>query len=197
VALRYSSLRAADNNRVSLQRQNKSEAVANRNGRADGGSSDAYNISMNSQPQRPAFQKPSAIERVFNRCFGFLVGMGLGMKHHYLLQVRGRKSGKLYANPIDLLEMNGRRFLVAPRGRTQWVRNAESADVVTLKRGSWQQSFSLRSIPDRDKPELLKAYLEAFKTEVQRYFPVRAGSDVQAFAEIAVSYPVFELIAKS
>ena len=123
--------------------------------------------------------------------------MGLGMKHHYLLQVRGRKSGKLYANPIDLLEMNGRRFLVAPRGRTQWVRNAESADVVTLKRGSWQQSFSLRSIPDRDKPELLKAYLEAFKTEVQRYFPVRAGSDVQAFAEIAVSYPVFELIAKS
>ena len=151
---------------------------------------------MNRPSQQPAFRKPSAIERVFNRCFGFLVGVGLGMKHHYLLQVRGRKSCKLYANPIDLLEMNGRRFLVAPRGRTQWVRNAEAADVVTLKRGSWQQSFSLRAIPDADKPPLLKAYLDGFKTEVQRYFPVPAGSDVEAFAEIAPNYPVFELIAK-
>ncbi len=143
------------------------------------------------------FRQPTAIERVFNRCFGFLVGLGLGMKHNYLLQVRGRKSGKLYSNPIDLLEMNGHRFLVAPRGRTQWVRNAEAAGEVALKRGSWQQSFSLRAIPDADKPELLKAYLDSFKTAVQRYFPVRVGSDAQAFAEIAPNYPVFELIAKS
>jgi deazaflavin-dependent oxidoreductase (nitroreductase family) len=143
------------------------------------------------------FRKPTAIERLFNRCFGLLVGLGLGMKHHYLLQVRGRKSGKLYSNPIDLLEINGRRFLIAPRGRTQWVRNAEAASEVTLKRGSWKRSFSLRAIPHADKPELLKAYLDRFKTEVQRYFPVRAGSDAQAFAGIASDYPAFELVAKS
>lgn len=196
VALRYSTLRAADNNRVSRQRQNKSEAGQIGTGMRTEASNDAYNTSMNKPPQQPAFRKPSAIERVFNRCFGFLVGMGLGMKHHYLLQVHGRTSGKLYSNPIDLLEMNGRRFLVAPRGRTQWVRNAEAADVVTLKRGSWQQSFSLRAVPDVDKPALLKAYLDSFKTAVQRYFPVRAGSEPQAFGEIAPNYPVFELIAK-
>ncbi len=118
------------------------------------------------------------------------------MKHNYLLQVRGRKSGKLYSNPIDLLEMNGRRFLVAPRGRTQWVRNAEAAGEVTLKRGSRRQSFSVRAIPDADKPPLLKAYLDRFQTAVQRYFTVRAGSDPQAFVEVAPNYPVFELIAK-
>ena len=99
------------------------------------------------------FRRPNAIERLFNRCFGFLVGLGFGMKHNYLLQVRGRKSGNLYSTPIDLLEMNGRRFLVAPRGRTQWVRNAEASGEVALKRGRWQQSFSLRTIPDVDKPE--------------------------------------------
>lgn len=143
------------------------------------------------------FQRPTVIERLFNRCFGFLVGFGLGMKHHYLLQVRGRKSGKLYANPVDVLEIDGRRFLVAPRGRTQWVRNAEAAGEITLKRGSWQRSFSLRAIPDAGKLELLKAYLDSFKTEVQRYFPVPAGSGAQAFAQIAADYPVFELIAKS
>jgi len=145
----------------------------------------------------PVFREPTRVEKIFNRAFGFLVGIGLGFSHNYLLQVRGRKSGKLYLTPVDLLERNGKRFLVAPRGRTQWVRNAEAASEVTLKRGSWKRSFSLRAIPHADKPELLKAYLDRFKTEVQRYFQVRAGSDAQAFAGIASDYPAFELVAKS
>jgi deazaflavin-dependent oxidoreductase (nitroreductase family) len=149
---------------------------------------------MASDSNMPVFPQPTALERLFNRCFGFLVGLGLGMKHNYLLQVRGRKSGKLYSNPIDLLEIDGRRFLVAPRGQTQWVRNAESAGVVTLKRGSWQRKFSLRAVPDGDKPPLLKAYLDSFKREVQRYFPVAAGSAAGEFAGIAANYPVFELV---
>jgi deazaflavin-dependent oxidoreductase (nitroreductase family) len=143
-----------------------------------------------------ASRQPTAIERLFNRTFGFLVGLGLGFKHNYLLQVRGRKSGKLYSTPIDLLELNGKRFLVAPRGRTQWVRNAEAGGEVTLKRGSYLQSFRVVPVVDADKPALLKAYLEKFKTEVQRYFPIAAGSDVSAFEGIAVDYPVFELLAK-
>ena len=149
---------------------------------------------METKPNETVFRKPAAMERVFNRAFGFLVGLGLGMKHNYLLQVRGRKSGKLYSTPIDLLEMDGKQFLVAPRGRTQWVRNAEATGEVTLKRGSFHQSYQLRTIPDSEKPQYLKAYLESFKTTVQRYFPVPAGSDVQAFASIAANYPVFELL---
>ncbi len=133
------------------------------------------------------------MERAFNRFFGFLVGIGLGLKHNYLLQVRGRKSGKLYSTPIDLLELDGKRFLVAPRGRTQWVRNAEAAGEITLKKGGFRQNFRLRAIPDAEKPALLKAYLDSFKTTVQRYFPVPADSDAQAFASIATNYPVFEL----
>ena len=143
-----------------------------------------------------AFRQPTAIERAFNRVFGFLVGLGLGFKHNYLLQVRGRKSGKLYSTPIDLLELNGKRFLVAPRGQTQWVRNAEAAGEVTLKRGSFQQSFRVVPVAEADRPPLLKAYLEKFKAEVQRYFPIAAGSDVSAFEGIAAEYPVFELIAR-
>jgi hypothetical protein len=92
------------------------------------------------------------------------------------------------------LELRGKRYLVAPRGRTQWVRNAESAGEITLKKGSTRQKFRLRSIPDADKPEILKAYLDNFKREVQRYFPVPAGSPPAAFANLAESYPAFELI---
>jgi deazaflavin-dependent oxidoreductase (nitroreductase family) len=143
----------------------------------------------------PEFRAPTLVERGFNRVFGFLVGIGLGFSHNYLLQVRGRKSGRLFSTPIDLLELGGKRFLVAPRGRTQWVRNAEAAGEVTLKKGRTQQKFRLRPIPDADKPEILKAYLDSFKREVQTYFPVPAGSPVQAFAGLVQSYPAFELIS--
>jgi len=144
----------------------------------------------------PSFRQPTAPEKLFNRFFGFLVGLGLGLKHNYLLQVRGRKSGKLYSTPINLLEIDGKRFLVAPRGRTQWVRNAEAVGEIALKKGGFQQRFRLRSVPDPQRLEILKAYLDRFKPTVQRYFPVAAGSDAQAFASIAVNYPVFELIAR-
>jgi deazaflavin-dependent oxidoreductase (nitroreductase family) len=132
---------------------------------------------------------------VYNRIFVFLVGLVLGFPYNYLLQVRGRKSGRIYSTPIDLLELSGKRFLVAPRGRTQWVRNAEAAGEVTLKKGTKRQTFHLRALPDAEKPEILKAYLDNFKREVQIYFPVPAGSPAQEFIRLAPDYPVFELLA--
>jgi len=146
-------------------------------------------------PSLPEFRKPTAFEAFFNRTFGFLIGMGIGPSHIYLLQVRGRKSGKLFSTPVDLLDLNGKRYLVAPRGRTQWVRNAEVAGEVTLKKGSSVQKYRLRTIAVPDKPEILKAYLDRYKKEVQRYFPVSAGSPAQDFVAVAESYPAFELIA--
>ncbi len=128
------------------------------------------------------------------RIFGFVAGLGWGFSHNYLLQVRGRKSGKIFSTPVDLLVIDGKRFLVAPRGRTQWVRNAEAAGEVTLKKGSQRQKFRLRALSDQEKPEILKAYLDQFKREVQTYFPVAAGSPVEAFRELVQSYPAFELI---
>jgi len=144
----------------------------------------------------PSFRQPTAIERAFNKAFGFLVGMGLGFSYNYLLQVRGRKSGKIYSTPIDLLEIDGKHFLVAPRGRAQWVRNAEAAGEVTLKKGSQRNKFGLRALSDEEKPAILKAYLDTFKREVQGYFSVPAGSPVEAFRDLVQNYPAFELIPK-
>jgi hypothetical protein len=62
----------------------------------------------------PDFHAPSRVERFLNRIYGSLVGIGLGFSYNYLLQVRGRKTGKIYSTPVDLLDLNGQRFLVAP-----------------------------------------------------------------------------------
>jgi deazaflavin-dependent oxidoreductase (nitroreductase family) len=147
---------------------------------------------MDSAPS--TFRAPTAVERVFNRVFGIVVGMGWGFSYNYLLQVRGRKSGKIYSTPIDLLVLNGTKFLVAPRGRAQWVRNAEAAGEVVLKKGKLRQTYKLRALSDQEKPAVLKAYLDQFKREVQGYFPVPAGSGVEAFQPLVGNYPAFELI---
>jgi deazaflavin-dependent oxidoreductase (nitroreductase family) len=142
----------------------------------------------------PVFLEPKPIEKVFSRALGYLVGLGIGPAYMYLLQVRGRKSGRLYETPVNMLDLEGKRYLVAPRGRTQWVRNAEATGEIALKKGRSRQSYRLRPIPDGEKPPLLKLYLERFITQVQRYFTVKAGSAAEAFREVAPNYPVFELL---
>ena len=67
--------------------------------------------------------QPSLLDRIVNRAFGFMVKLGFGLSHNFLLEVRGRKSGRIYSTPVNVLEHNGKRYIVAPRGDTQWVKN--------------------------------------------------------------------------
>lgn len=139
------------------------------------------------------FKEPNAIDRTINHAFGFLLKLGIGLSHNYLLEVRGRKTGRTYATPVNVLEHEGRKYLVAPRGYTQWVRNAEASGEVTLVRGAKRERVKLRALPHEAKAELLKIYLDRFKLTVQRYFPIPAGSPAKAFEPLAVRYPAFEL----
>src|SRR5262245_66477141 len=111
-----------------------------------------------------------------------------------ILEVRGRKSGTVHSLPVDLLDQGDALFLVAPRGRTQWVRNAEACGEVTLRRGTQSTRYRLRPLADSEKPPILKAYLDCFHREVQRFFPVRAGSSIEHFVPLSGRYPAFELV---
>jgi len=148
---------------------------------------------MTNEKNSGEFRPPSGVEAFFNRTMGFLAGLGIGPGFIYLLQVRGRKSGRIFSTPVNLMEFARRQVLVAPRGRAQWVRNAEAAGEITLKRGSKRLRFALRLIADEQKPEILKVYLDRYASAVKKFFPVAPGSPVEAFRPIAGNYPVFEL----
>jgi deazaflavin-dependent oxidoreductase (nitroreductase family) len=143
-----------------------------------------------------SFERPTAVERVFNAAIGALVRLGIGLPNMRVLEVRGRKSGKLYTLPVDLLAHDGKLYLVAPRGRAAWVRNAEASGSVVLRRGRHAEEYRLRALSDAEKPPILKAYLDRFHREVQRFFPVKAGSPVDEFTSLTPRYPVFELSVK-
>jgi deazaflavin-dependent oxidoreductase (nitroreductase family) len=151
------------------------------------------NVAAAQQPSL-RFKQPTTVERAINKLFGLLVGFGVGRRHNYLLQVRGRKSGRIYSTPVDVLDRDGKRYLVATRGYTQWVRNAIASGSVSLKKGRRSEEFGVRRLSDDEKPEILKSYLDRYKLTVQRFFPVPAGSPSEVFQSLTGEYPVFELV---
>lgn len=139
------------------------------------------------------FLKPTALERLFNKVFGWIVRLGGGTKDSFELEVRGRKSGKVFRTPVNLLEFKGRRFLIATRGETQWSRNARVAGELTLRQGSKRFKFKARELGIEEKPEVVKEFLERFATTVRRFYTAGPGAPLSDFATDAAKMPVFEL----
>lgn len=140
-----------------------------------------------------SYLEPGALERSFGRVLVILVRIGLIRGHFYVLEIRGRKSGRTFSLPVDPIEFGGGRYLVCARGNANWVRNARAAGEVALVRARHRQRYAVRELPPAMRPPVLKAYLDCFATEVQRFFPVPKGSPVKAFDDLAPRYPVFEL----
>jgi hypothetical protein len=139
------------------------------------------------------YQKPSAVEHAFGRILMWLIWIGVLRGHFYVLEVRGRNTGKTISLPVDPLDFDGYRYLVCARGNSNWVRNARVAGQVVLARSMRRQCYAVHELPLALRPPVLKAYLDSFANEVQRFFPVQKGSAVEAFNDLAPRYPVFEL----
>jgi hypothetical protein len=140
-------------------------------------------------------RRPGAGERLFGRALRFLVWLGVIRGHFFVLEVRGRRSGRTIALPVDPIELAGTRYLVCPRGEANWVKNARAAGDIVLARALRREHYRLRELPVSERPPVLKAYLDRFALEVQRFFPIAKGSPVEAFRNVAARYPVFELSA--
>ena len=141
------------------------------------------------------YLRPGAAERIFGRILVVLVRIGLVRGHFYVLEVRGRQSGRTISLPVDPLDLDGRCYLVCARGNSNWVRNARAAGEVVLVRALRRRRYAVRELPPGMRPPVLKAYLDRYANEVQRFFPVPKGSAVEAFNDLAPRYPVLELQA--
>jgi deazaflavin-dependent oxidoreductase (nitroreductase family) len=131
---------------------------------------------------------------VFNTIVGRLTGLGLSVFGSRLLAVRGRKSGEWRTIPVNPLVHEGVRYLVAPRGHTQWVRNLRVAGGGELRVGRRVEVFTATELTDDDKPPVLREYLRRWKFEVGVFFDgVDATASDEKLRAIAPGYPVFRL----
>ena len=138
---------------------------------------------------------PDAFTRkVFNPLVARLTKWGISVKGSRILEVRGRTSGELRTTVVNLLTDDGVRYLVAPRGETQWVRNLRAAGTGTLRVGRRIESFAADELADEAKPAIIRAYLEAWAWEVGKFFDgLTADSTDAEIAAVAAGFPVFRI----
>jgi deazaflavin-dependent oxidoreductase (nitroreductase family) len=141
------------------------------------------------------FQEPGWFTKnVFNRFVALLSRLGISMAGSRVLEVRGRKSGELRRTPVNLMPFEGERYLVAPRGHTQWVRNLRASGEGRLLIGRRTEEFSAGELADDEKPALLRAYLKRWKWEVGQFFGgVGPDAPDSELRRIAPDHPVFRL----
>jgi len=141
------------------------------------------------------YRKPDWFTRnVFNRGVELLTRAGVSVWGSRILRVRGRKSGELHSHPVNLLTFDGVRYLVAPRGLTQWVRNIRVSGGGELVLGNKVEHFKAVEIPDEAKMPILRAYLKRWKAEVGIFFQgVSADSPEEDVRRIAPDHPVFRI----
>ena len=136
---------------------------------------------------------------VFNRMVAGLTQAGISVLGSRVLEVRGRKSGLARRTPVNLLTLDGRQYLVSPRGETEWVRNVRADDgKLDLLLGRRRQHYRGQEVADADKVVVLRGYLRRWKAEVGVFFDgVGPDSTDEQIRDIAGKHPVFQLEATS
>jgi deazaflavin-dependent oxidoreductase (nitroreductase family) len=134
-------------------------------------------------------------EKVFNPTVQWLARHGISLMGSRELRIVGRKSGLVRSNVVNVLELDGHRYLVAPRGTTEWVRNLRAADGTgELRIGRRVEGFAAREVADADKLPILREYLRKWAWEVGKFFEgIDKDSTDAALAAVAPGFPVFVL----
>jgi deazaflavin-dependent oxidoreductase (nitroreductase family) len=133
---------------------------------------------------------------IFNRFVAFLTRRGVSVWGSRVLAVKGRTSGEWRTTPVNLLELDGHRYLVSPRGEGQWVRNLRAAGSGELRVGKKVEAFRSRELADDEKVGVLRSYLKRWKFEVGAFFDgVGPDSTDEQLLAIAPRHPAFEVLA--
>ncbi len=143
----------------------------------------------------PRFQEPGWFTRnIVNPILNLAMRLGLSLAGSRILEVKGRKSGEWRRTPVNLLVFEGERYLVAPRGETQWVRNMRVSGGGRLVLGRRTEVFEATELPNEQRPALLRAYLKKWKWEVNQFFGgVGPEASDEELVRIAPEHPVFRI----
>jgi deazaflavin-dependent oxidoreductase (nitroreductase family) len=134
----------------------------------------------------------STTRRLVNAVVRPLVRFGLAGKRTYLLSVEGRRSHQRYSTPVTLVVDGNERWLVAPYGERNWVKNARAAGWVELSRAGKTERLALTEVDATEAGPVLLKYVR--QNQVTRtFFEAKPGDPVEAFIVEAPRHPVFRL----
>src|SRR4051812_26636053 len=146
----------------------------------------------------PLYKKPDWFTaHVMNPFVKGLLRLGIGVQGSQTLAVRGRKSGDMRTNPVNPFELEGRTYLLSPRGTTQWVRNLRAAGGDgELRSGRKVRHFHAAEVPDSEKLPLLRLYMDRWSWEVKGFMGIDADAPDEDLRRISPDHPAFVLTFK-
>ena len=140
------------------------------------------------------YHKPSGFVKLMNAFFGRLASIGLMPKDTVLLQVKGRRSGQTRSVAVTWVEHEGQRYLVAPRGKTEWVRNAKAAGGEVILKHRKSERVRLEEVPLEQRAPIIKSYLKRTAMVTKREFGMEPDAPIEEFEKIAGRHPVFRVV---
>jgi hypothetical protein len=141
------------------------------------------------------YDAPNLAARAGNELIRWLAEAGISIAGTRALRVRGRNTGRRRGVVINMLTIDGRDYVVSPRGNTQWARNARSAGIVEMGPRWRSRDVRIAEVTDDAKPPLLKRYLDRWYWEVKGHVDgLTPQSTDDEMRSAAPSIPVFELL---
>jgi deazaflavin-dependent oxidoreductase (nitroreductase family) len=141
----------------------------------------------------PKPYRKSYWRRALNAVVRPLAKLGLIGPRTHLLTVAGRRTGKLWSTPVSIVQERGERWLVAPYGERNWVKNARAAGWVRLRRGRRDERLAVEELTPEQAVPVLRRYYELAHFTRPFFDASLESSDIEWLAE-APRHPVFRLV---
>ena len=139
------------------------------------------------------YRKPTKPTQLLNRFFSRLASLGLTPRDTATLEVRGRHSGKVRSTVVTWVEQEDQRYLVSPRGETEWVRNVRAAGGEAAIRHGELRRVRLEEVPLEQRATIIREYLKKTARATQPHFGVNTNAGLDEFDKIASRHPVFRI----
>ena len=140
------------------------------------------------------YRRPTKVTQTFNRFMSWLASLGLMPSDTVTLEVKGRRSGMVRSNVVTWVKQDGERYLVSPRGESEWVRNVRAADGEAVVRHRGRQRVRLEEVPAEERAPIIKAYLAKTAMATRAHFGVDPKAEIEEFDAIAARHPVFRIV---
>jgi deazaflavin-dependent oxidoreductase (nitroreductase family) len=143
------------------------------------------------------YNKPSGMTQLMNRVISILASVGWTPGSTVTLEVRGRKTGEPRSVVVNSVEVDGERYLVSPRGETEWVRNVRAAGGEAIIRHGKRERIKLEEMPESERAPIIAAYLPKNAMATKSHFGIEPNAPIEEFQRIAPNHPVFRITANS
>jgi deazaflavin-dependent oxidoreductase (nitroreductase family) len=143
----------------------------------------------------PEYRRPGPMLAVANGFILVLNRLGVSPQGSHTLLVRGRSTGKQRAMPVNPLEFEGGRYLVAPRGDTHWARNLRANHEADLRLGRKTEHIRTEEVPEAERPQIIAAYLRRWGNVTREHFGASSNEpDAAEIQRLAARTPVFRVL---